>query len=38
VVAAVEDLVEAVPVGDLGLKGFARPVAAFELLRLRERP
>jgi class 3 adenylate cyclase len=35
VVAAVEGLVEAAPVGDLVLKGFSRPVAAFELRGLR---
>jgi adenylate cyclase len=35
VVATVEELVDAVPVGDLALKGFSRPVPAFELRRLR---
>jgi len=35
VVAAVEGLVEASPVGELMLKGFSRPVPAFELHRLR---
>lgn len=33
--SAVEDLVEVEPVGDLTLKGFARPVAAWNILRLR---
>ena len=32
-VAAVEDLVEVEPIGDLHLKGFHRPVAAFNVLR-----
>ena len=35
VVAAVEDLVETEEVGDLALKGFARPVPAFNLVRLK---
>jgi adenylate cyclase len=35
VLAAVEALVEAEPLGDLGLKGLLRPVAAFNLLKLR---
>jgi len=35
VVAAVEDLVEAEPVGDLVLKGFSRPVATVSLVRVR---
>jgi class 3 adenylate cyclase len=35
VVAAVEELVESEPVGDLTLKGFSRPVATVSLLRLR---
>ncbi len=35
VVAAVEDLIEAELVGDLALKGFARPVATVALLKLR---
>jgi class 3 adenylate cyclase/CheY-like chemotaxis protein len=35
VVAAVEDLVETEPVGDLALKGFARPVATVALLKLK---
>ena len=35
VVAAVEDLVEAEPVGDLALKGFSRPVSTVSLLRVR---
>ena len=34
--AEVEDDIEAVPVGELTLKGFPRPVAAFEVLGLRE--
>jgi class 3 adenylate cyclase len=33
--AAVEDAVEAAPAGKLELKGFARPVAAYEVLGLR---
>jgi class 3 adenylate cyclase len=33
--AAVEDAVEAAPAGNLELKGFARPVAAYEVLGLR---
>ena len=33
VLGAVEALVEAEPVGNLGLKGFLRPVAAFNLVR-----
>jgi len=36
VLAAVEDMVEAEPVGELSLKGFHRPVPAFNVLRLRE--
>jgi class 3 adenylate cyclase len=35
VLASVEDLVEVEPVGDLALKGLLRPVAAFNLIRLR---
>lgn len=34
--AAVEDLVEAVPIGDLALKGFSRPVPAVNVERLRD--
>ncbi len=34
--AEVEDDVDAVPVGELTLKGFPRPVAAFEVLGVRE--
>lgn len=34
--AALEDRVEATPVGGLEVKGIARPVQAFELIRLRE--
>ncbi len=33
--AAVEDAVDAQPVGELALKGFGRPVAAFEVRELR---
>jgi len=33
---AVEQSVEAAPVGELSLKGFAKPVAAYEILRWRE--
>jgi adenylate cyclase len=35
VLAAVEDLVEAEPVGELPLKGFLKPVPAFNVVRLR---
>lgn len=35
VLAAVEELVEAEPVGELALKGFLRPVAAFNVVALR---
>ncbi|HSE94612.1 MAG TPA: response regulator [Methylomirabilota bacterium] len=35
VLSAVEDLVEADSLGDLALKGFLRPVAAFNVVRLR---
>jgi adenylate cyclase len=35
VLAAVEDLVEAEPVGELPLKGFFKPVPAFNVVRLR---
>ena len=38
VYAAVEALVEAEPVAPLELKGFARPVAAYNVLRLRDQP
>jgi class 3 adenylate cyclase len=34
--AAIEDLVEATPVGDLVLKGFTRPVTSYRILRLIE--
>ena len=34
--AEVEDDVEAVPVGELTLKGFPRPVAAYDVLGVRE--
>ena len=37
VVAAVEDLVEVEAVGDLALKGFARPVSTVALLKIRDR-
>jgi adenylate cyclase len=36
--SAVEQWVEAAPVGELNLKGFSRPVPAYEILRWRERP
>ncbi|MGH2404840.1 MAG: adenylate/guanylate cyclase domain-containing protein [bacterium] len=36
VYAAVEELVEAEPIGDLALKGFSRPVAAYNVARLKE--
>ncbi len=36
VYADVEDLVEIEPVGDLELKGFAKPVPTFNLLALKE--
>jgi class 3 adenylate cyclase len=32
----VEHLVEAVPLGELQLKGFGRPTAAFNILRLKK--
>jgi class 3 adenylate cyclase/putative methionine-R-sulfoxide reductase with GAF domain len=35
VFAAVEEAVETMPAGDLELKGFARPVAAYEVIALR---
>jgi class 3 adenylate cyclase len=35
VLAAVDDLVEVEPVGELTLKGFARPVPAFNVLKVR---
>jgi class 3 adenylate cyclase len=35
VYASVEDLVEVEPVGELPLKGLLRPIAAFNLLRLK---
>jgi class 3 adenylate cyclase len=34
VFAEVEEAVEAAPVGELELKGFARPVSAYEVRRL----
>jgi class 3 adenylate cyclase len=37
VFAAVEDLVEAEPAGELSLKGFLKPVPAFNVVELRER-
>ncbi|TJW70117.1 MAG: adenylate/guanylate cyclase domain-containing response regulator, partial [Mesorhizobium sp.] len=33
VLSAVEELVEAVPLGDVALKGFHRPMAAYEIVR-----
>ncbi|HSA82721.1 MAG TPA: adenylate/guanylate cyclase domain-containing protein, partial [Geminicoccaceae bacterium] len=36
VLATIEDLVEAEPAGDLTLKGFVRPVAAYRILRTTE--
>jgi len=36
--SSVEDLVEAVPVGELVLKGFHNPIAAYNLLRLKSGP
>jgi class 3 adenylate cyclase len=38
VLAAAEDLVDVDPVGPLALKGFLKPVPAFNILRLREGP
>jgi adenylate cyclase len=35
VYAAVEEAVDAVPVGDLELKGFGRPISAYEVRELR---
>ncbi len=37
-VAAVEPLVEVEPAGELALKGFVRPVAAYSVLRLTDQP
>jgi len=37
VAAAVEDFARVEPVGPLTLKGFARPVPAFDILRARPR-
>ena len=34
----VEELVEAEVVGELGLKGFSKPVSAFNVIGLREGP
>jgi adenylate cyclase len=34
--AEIEHLVEATPVGPLVLRGFAKPIAAFDVVRLRE--
>jgi class 3 adenylate cyclase len=34
--AEIEDEVEAVPVGELTLKGFPRPVAAYDVVGVRE--
>jgi class 3 adenylate cyclase/CheY-like chemotaxis protein len=36
VLGAVEDLIEAEPAGELTLKGFQRPIAAYNVVRLRE--
>ena len=36
VLNSVEDMVEWEPVGDLALKGIPRPIAAFNVLRLRD--
>ena len=33
--AAVEDRIETVPVGELDLKGFSRPVPAFSVVRVK---
>jgi len=38
VFAAVEEKVDAAPVGELDLKGFGRPVTAYEVRRLRADP
>jgi hypothetical protein len=35
---AVESLVDAASLGELHLKGFNRPMAAFDILRLRDQP
>jgi adenylate cyclase len=35
VAGAVEDLVEVEPLGGLALKGFSKPVAAFNVVRLK---
>ncbi len=37
VLAAVEELVETEPVGELGLKGFLKPLPAFDVVGLRQR-
>jgi class 3 adenylate cyclase len=34
--AAVEDLIEAEPAGELVLKGFQRPISAYNVVRLRD--
>jgi class 3 adenylate cyclase len=34
--AAVEDMIEAEPVGELALKGFQRAITAYNVVRLRE--
>jgi class 3 adenylate cyclase len=36
--AATEEAVETAPVGSLELKGFGRPVVAYEVRRLRQPP
>ncbi|MGI8551190.1 MAG: adenylate/guanylate cyclase domain-containing protein [Dehalococcoidia bacterium] len=38
VYAAVEDLIEAAPVGERSLKGFQRPVPVYSVVALRDRP
>jgi class 3 adenylate cyclase len=38
VLASLQDKIEAAPVGDLTLKGFHKPVPAFQLVSLRESP
>jgi len=36
VLAALDELVDVEPLGDVALKGFLRPVAVFNVLRLRQ--
>ena len=38
VLAAVEELVEITPIGELSLKGFLRPTSAYNVLRLSQPP